>query len=194
MKSFFTTALVLGIAVSTAHASNKSDPKTPMTPGAAPKLTPPMSTAKSVAHDKITSSKKFDIQGNKNVAKLPGYKSDPKMHTQYCSKYKVPSYLHSQCFFHHDFCWNHTCWLPNYRCCGYWHPYSCCWYYWYAPCCCYLPCSCIETYAPAAVVSTATVVTVTSTSAATSAAPALPVGASAEIPAGVNPVIPAPKQ
>lgn len=195
MKSFFTTALVLSIAVSSAHASNKSDPKSPMSPGSAPKLTPPMSSAKALSHDKITTSKvsKFDIQGNKNVAKLPGYKSDPTKHSQFCSKYKLPSHLHSQCFFHHDFCYNQTCWLPSHHCCGYWHPYSCCWYYWYAPCCCYLPCTYIETYRPIAVVTT-TVVTVSTTSAATSAAPMLPVGASAEIPVGVNPIIPAPKE
>ena len=149
--------------------------------------------------DKSIKATKFDLQGNKNVAKLPGFKSDPKMHAQLMQKYNVPHHLHDFCFFHQDFCWNHCCWFPSFGCCGYWHPYCHCWYYWYDPYCCYLPYSYIETYRPVAVTETpAVVVNNTNTNVNNNVEaqdPAsLPPGASATLPSGVNPLIPAPKQ
>lgn len=146
---------------------------------------------------------KFELQGNKNVAKLPGFKSNPQQHVQFCGKYGVPKALHNHCFFHFDFCWNHCCWLPSYNCCGYWHPYQCCWYYYHPTWCCYVPCSYIETYSPViAVEQTPVIVNVTNTNTNVNndtpdplaVAPSLPPGAAATLPAGVNPNIPAPKQ
>jgi hypothetical protein len=145
------------------------------------------------------------INGNKNVAKLPGFKTDSKKHNHLLHHHKVPHHLHNHCFFHHDFCWNHTCWFGHHNCCGYWHPHARCWYYWYAPYHCYLPITYFETYQPVAVVQPVAVqqaepvvVNVTTTASANAVAdedaePALPPGASA-VPAGVNPAIPAPRE
>jgi hypothetical protein len=149
-------------------------------------------------------STKFELHGNKTIAKLPGFKSDPKLHTTMMSKYKVPSKLHDFCFFHHDFCYSTYCWFPSYGCCGYWHPYCRCWYYWYEPYCCYLPYSYVEVYRPVVVteVAAATNVNVnvnnnnnnTNDNIEPQGPTGLPPGASATLPAGVNPIIPAPKQ
>jgi len=152
-----------------------------------------------------TKINKLDIVGNKNVAKLPGFKSDPKLHTQLMSKYKVPSKLFDFCFFHHDFCYSSYCWLPGFGCCGYWHPYSRCWYYWYEPYCCYLPYTYIEVYRPVVVTEVAAAPTSvnvnvnnnntnTNDNIEPQGPTGLPPGASATLPAGVNPIIPAPKQ
>ncbi|GEM_PF-7134964 len=147
---------------------------------------------------------KIAIQGNKNGAKLPGFKSNPMLHTQMLQKYSVPKSLHSHCFFHFDFCWSNSCWLPNYGCCGYWHPYQCCWFYYYEPWCCYLPYTYIQTYRPVVVVveQTPVIVNVNNTNTNTNAndniepqgPTSLPPGAVTTLPAGVNPNIPAPKQ
>lgn len=138
---------------------------------------------------------KVELQGNKTVAKLPGFKSNPAVHLQFCGKYKLPVHLHSHCFFHHDFCWNHHCWFPTFGCCGYWHPHARCWYYWHETYCCYLPCSYIETYPPVVVnVNVNVNSTNTNTNVDTDAPPMLPPGASQALPPGVNPIIPAPKQ
>ncbi len=151
--------------------------------------------------DKGFKATKFDLQGNKNVSKLPGFKSDPQLHAQLLQKYHVPAHLHNFCFFHHDFCWNSCCWMPNFGCCCYWHPYCHCWYYWYAPYSCYLPYSYIEVYRPVVVTETAPVsVNVNNTNTNTNSnveaedPASLPPGATATLPAGVNPVVPAPKQ
>ncbi len=141
---------------------------------------------------------KVQILGNKSVAKLPGFKSDPKVHLQYCGQYNLPGHLHNHCFFQHDFCWNHHCWFPSFGCCGYWHPHACCWYYWYEPYCCYLPCSYIEMYTPMVVVQQAAPVVVnvtnTNTNIDSDVPPMLPPGAASTLPPSVNPMILAPKQ
>jgi hypothetical protein len=151
-------------------------------------------------HKPLAKATKFPLQGNKNVAKSPGFKGDPKLHAQFLNKYKVPSYLHNKCFFHHDFCWDHTCWFPTYHTCGYWHPYTHCWYYYYEPYRCYLPYEYIQTCVPpATTVQPAVIVNVTNTNTNvnnvnTDGPPTLPVGAAAVLPTGINPIIPAPKQ
>jgi hypothetical protein len=164
--------------------------------------------SKTVGNSQVLNTKlngKFDIVGNKNVAKLPGFKSDPKLHTQLMSKYKVPSKLFDFCFFHNDFCYSHCCWFPSFGCCGYWHPYARCWYYWYEPYCCYLPYSYIEVYRPIVVTEVAAASTNvnvnvnnnnnnTNDNIEPQGPTGLPPGASATLPAGVNPIIPAPKQ
>lgn len=163
--------------------------------------------SKAINNSQVLNTKvnKFDIVGNKNVAKLPGFKTDPKLHTQLMSKYKVPSKLADFCFFHHDFCYSTYCWFPSFGCCGYWHPYCRCWYYWYEPFCCYLPYSYVEVYRPIVVTEVAAVPTSvnvnvnnnnnnTNDNIEPQGPTGLPPGASATLPAGVNPIIPAPKQ
>jgi hypothetical protein len=149
--------------------------------------------------DKGFTYTKLDLHGNKNVATLPGFKSDPKLHTQLLQKYNVPKQLYDHCFFHHDFCWNSYCWLPGFGCCCYWHPYSHCWYYWYEPYRCYLPYSYIEVYRPV-VETTPVVVNVNNTNTNTNNnveaedPTSLPPGAVATLPPDINPVVPEPKQ
>jgi hypothetical protein len=145
----------------------------------------------------IVKNKVPDLQGNKTVAKLPGFKSDPHKHQQFCGKFSVPNHLHALCFFHHDFCWNHHCWFPRFSCCCYWHPYSRCWYYWYEPYSCYLPYSYVETYQPTptpTVVNVNNVNTNSNVNIEDDEPPTLPLGAITSVPSVVNPIIPAPKQ
>lgn len=92
------------------------------------------------------------LHGNTSVATLPGFRCNPVQHTHLCTTYRVPVHLHNSCFFHADFCWSQTCWLPRYSCCGYWHPYARSWYYWYQPCGCYLPYDSIASYQPAPII------------------------------------------
>ena len=142
---------------------------------------------------------KINLQGNNNVAKLPGFKSNPMLHTQLLQKYSVPKALHNNCFFHFDFCWSNCCWMPNHGCCCYWHPYQCCWFFYYEPWCCYIPVTYIETYRPIVVVEqTPVIVNVNNTNTNDNIEPqgptSLPPGAVTTLPTGVNPNIPAPKQ
>jgi hypothetical protein len=194
MKKLIYSVMIVTMAASVAAAKTGDKGTTPPKSTSVSKGSTPMTSPKSHTPEKSThidkGPKLESLHGNKKVGSLPGYKSDLKQHEYYCSKYNVPSHLHNQCYFHHDFCWDHYCYLPRYGCCGYWHPYARCWYYWYQPYCCYLPYSCIETYAP----STTPVVNVNTNTNTNINTPALPPGASAVLPAGVNPIIPAPKQ
>ncbi|MCI0681914.1 MAG: hypothetical protein L0Y71_07405 [Gemmataceae bacterium] len=148
---------------------------------------------------KVDKLDKFDLKGNKKVAKLPGFKVDAAKHTLFCGTFGVPKHLHRHCFFHFDFCWNHHCWLPGYSCFGYWHPYARGWYYWYAPWRCYLPYTYIETYRPVVVVEQPVVIVNGSDASANDSIEPmdptmLPPGATTELPPGIDPTIPAPKE
>jgi len=138
------------------------------------------------------------LNGNVQVAKLPGFKTDGNKHQQLLHKHNVAKHLHSHCFFHHDFCYNHCCWFPHHHCCGYWHPYARCWYYWYEPYCCYLPITYVEQYVPVAAAQPESIVINVNNNANANAdadedvVPTLPPGATV-VPQGVNPMIPAPK-